>query len=66
MKLIDWRGDAVIPKDWLRGFIVLHPIYHEHHPTGGPVINGTQLGQKQCYRLDAMLKRRDENGTVVE
>lgn len=64
MKLTDWRGDSVIPLDWMRGFIALHPIYREHHPTGGPIIDGTQIGQKQMARLESMLKKRNEDGRV--
>lgn len=65
MNLTDWRGDPVIPAAWLRGFIALHPQGRDHHPTGGPIIDGTQIGQKQMSRLESALKRRNEDGTVT-
>lgn len=65
MNLTDWRGDPVIPTDWLRGFIALHPQGREHHPTGGPIIDGTQIGQKQMVRLESTLKKRREDGMNV-
>lgn len=65
MKLADWRSDPVIPADWLRGYLALHPIYTEHRPTGGPIIDGTQIGQRQVYRLEAMMRATDEDGRRV-
>lgn len=61
MTLADWRGNPMIPADWLAGYLAVHPVHVEHRPTGGP----GQIGQRQVYRLDAMLKSRDEDGRVV-
>lgn len=61
MSLVDWRGDPIIPKDWLRGYVSIYPQYVEWHPTGGPF----QIGQKQMWRMEAMLKKRNEDGNVI-
>jgi hypothetical protein len=59
MSLVDWQGLPVIPRDWLRGFVTIYPLAVEWHPTGGP----WQIGQKQMWRMETALKKRNEDGS---
>lgn len=56
-RLVDWRGDPVMPAAWLEGYERIHPIHRE------PFVVGSDEQKRRTQRMHEALLRRRADGT---